>query len=826
MKKLSLSKILSVFVLVGVIVLVTIMGVYFDSFLKKNAFENAQKRIVHGYSRLYSDIIKLESELKQGVAFIQNDIYLESSIDLINNYQDKQNYNAILLDEEKKSIAIQLLSRVKLSLNNEIALYDKNEELIAFVRKEDTGYRLNFLSYEAGQRVLYSKLERDAVYQKFKYKEDDLRPFKHPQYYQANQAVGTGILTYHLHDHDIDITAHQSILEDDSSSIKAHIEMSRVLGSTYFKALSEMLDMTIYLSTDQPTYDPFLLKAMKNDKHIKVLQTDEFYYAAARLITQVGDVYFIAHLNKSTLLKALAENRIKLVVILLLVTLFVLMILQWFVNYRLTIPLHQLMEQIKKLEGGDYSLSEPLQTGDELEVISNNINQLAQTINKRESQLKASKKSLEFLSHHDALTALPNRRFFMLRLNQAIDNAERTKTKLAVLFMDIDQFKYLNDTLGHDIGDQLLQKVAKRLDQIMRSSDMLARIGGDEFNIFMEDIKTIKDIEATLTKILEIFNEPFQCGDETISVTASIGIAIYPDDGKDSTTLIKNADMAMYAAKDEGHNSYSFFTQTLANYTKERSIRINALKSVVGSGDEFFLEYQPKISLETGKVVGIEALVRWDSLLFGKMQPDQFIFLAEETNMIIPIGRWVMQKACEDFIRLQNEGYNLKQISINVSSVQLYNRNFVTMIKEIIKKTNILPSHIELEITESYIASNRSKVLHTLKELRDLDIDLAIDDFGTGYSSMSYLQKLPVTRLKIDKSFIEDIPNLEENVEIVKAIIGLAKTFNLSITAEGVENEAQIQFLKEMGCNEVQGYYYSKPLTLKAFKEYYQKMNG
>lgn len=823
-KKLNLTAKLSFIVILAVIISVAVVGFYFDAFLKEKHLQQTKKQMEYGFHRLASELTNSENELKKGIAFIQHDESLLASIDLINNYQDKENYNAVLLDEEKKNIAEQLLDRVKLSLNNDIALYDKDEELIAFVTKEAKGYCLNFISYKSGEKVLYSRYESEKVYTEKPFEEYKLMRFKHIDYYDKGQVLAKSTLTYHLFDDEIFIKSHRSISEPGEEKVLAHIEMSYMLGKTYLQSLSNDLDITIASSRDEKYASLSHPLLGKNTlERMKIVQTDEEYFSAAILPTQNGNVYLVATLNKTLLITALDENREKLLLLLLLVTAFILLSLRSLFKRGLANPLEKLMAQINKIERGDYSRSKPIRTGDELEAISKNVNQLALTICERESALQKSQENLEYLSHHDTLTDLPNRRLFTLRLQHAIDLAARNKTKVAILFLDLDHFKEVNDTLGHDIGDELLRAVSKRLNSMVRTTDTLARIGGDEFNIMIENIETVSEIEVIIKKLLDSFKAPFICSDHEINTTTSIGVSLYPNDGLDSVALIKNADLAMYKSKDVGRNSYSFFSKELSDYLEERTARTNALKFAVEAGKEFFLLYQPKISLQTGKIAAIEALVRWDSLELGFVRPDQFIGLAEETRLIIPLGEWILRQACSDFVKLQADGYALDKVSINISAVQLQNSDMIQTLQKSITMTGILPSQIELEITESYIATNVQNALQTLQGIREMGVDLAIDDFGTGYSSMSYLQKLPVTRLKIDKSFVDDLPASQESVAVAKAIIALAKTFKLSITAEGVETKEQVDFLQREECDEIQGYFYAKPFSVEELKAYYKE---
>lgn len=821
-KNLKLTFKLSLLVILSVLISFAILGWYFDVFIQKNYLQNTQKRMEHGFHRLQSNIKAINKELKKEIAFFQTDEGMLASIDLINNYQDKNNYNAVLLDEEKKLITSKLLEKVKFSLNNEIILYDANQELIAYVIKTDHGYYMNFISYDKGKRVLYSKYEAEKSYTSSAFHENRLINFKHIAYYQ-NLPINKTTITYHSYKHNINIKSHQNIYGSLKDRVIAHIEMTYTLDDNYFLNLSKDLDMNITVSLDKK-YHKYASSLLQTHSKLMIQQNSEYYMGAMSIETQEGTVYIVSTLEKALLISKLNESRKNFFLILFIVIFVILILVRFLFTRELAQPLERLMQQIEKIEHGDYSRSEPLKSHDELQSISENINKLSSTILSRESALKVSQINLEYLSNHDALTNLPNRRFFSLRLEHALHLAKRNKSKLAVLFIDLDQFKEVNDSLGHDIGDQLLIKVSKRLTDSLRASDTIARIGGDEFNIMLENLPKYSEIDWILQKLLDDFKNAFTCSGHDIKTSASIGVAIYPEDGEDSVTLIKNADLAMYQSKHLGRNSYSYFAKNLSDHLKERLERINALKKAVPNCDkEFFLLYQPKISVDTGKITSVEALIRWNSSEFGLVRPDQFITLAEESNLIVPLGEWILHQACTDFVTLQSEGYELDHISINVSSVQLLHSDMKSTLAKTIKTTGIEASKIEIEITESYTVTDEEESLKTLQSFRDMNLKLAIDDFGTGYSSLSYLQKLPVTRLKIDKSFVDDLPHSQESVAIAKAIIALAKTFNLRITAEGVETKEQLEFLKHEQCDEIQGYYYSKPLRLEALKEFYKK---
>jgi diguanylate cyclase (GGDEF)-like protein len=824
LRRLNLTGKLSLLVVLGVLASVSVLGCYFDSFLEGTFLEDAKSRILYGFQRLSTDLETAIEELKEGISFVQTDENFLASVELINNYQDKNQYNAVLLDEEKKIVARQLLNRVKLSLNHFIALYDKNEELISFVEHKPDGYHLHFISYEDGQKILYSRQEKERIFTKSPFPESLPLDFRHQVYY-SDQDAKQGAVTSHVYKGKILVTSHVSIFDDEQGSILMHIEMSHLFDDEYFKKISNDLGLIIRYSTEEKNASHARLLTKINDvKDLHVKQGARAYFSTARInITSKGrydstSFYYHIALNKKKSLTTLAKNRRQFLVIIVVVALLVLLVLRVIFFRTLISPLDLLMVQIHKLEKQNYEQSALVQTGDELEEISKNINHLAETVKDRERALEVSRKQLEYLSLHDALTDLPNRRLFNKRLQQAIRKARRNCSQLAVLFLDLDEFKQVNDTLGHDVGDQLLTEIAVRLHENQQFMPLVtARLGGDEFIVLLDDMNGKHDITAAAEQLLKSFRTPFTCSGYELYTTASIGIALFPDDGEDTVTLIKYADMAMYQAKENGRNDYRFFSAELAVNVKSRIERANALKKAVRDCDEFHLLYQPKICLQTGRTESTEALVRWQSASLGLIPPDQFIRLAEESNLIIPLGEWVMNRAFQDFIFFQRNGSPAKKICVNVSGVQLMNSDIVSTVQQAVRRTGIRPDQIELEITEGSLATREKKALQALNRLRKMDIDLAIDDFGTGYSSMSYLQQLPVTRLKIDKSFIDNLPDSGESSAIVQAIIALAKTFHLHITAEGVETAEQVDFLRKAGCDEIQGYFYAKPLSPEAF---------
>ncbi|ADR33953.1 diguanylate cyclase/phosphodiesterase with extracellular sensor [Sulfuricurvum kujiense DSM 16994] len=816
-RSLKLRGKLAFILIAAIIILSVILGLYFDYFLRDNFAKTTQERIDYAFHRFNIHLRETETELRDGIAFIKDDEALLASIELINAYQDKTDYNAVLLDEEKKRLVEELLNRVKLSMNNDIALYDSHDELVAFVTKTSQGYYLAYVSFEKGIPIFFSRYENDSEYTRHPFKPHWLLPYKHVSYYSQKELLqNNGAITYHRFRNDLVIKSHQSLFDGEGKECIAHIEMSHYVSKPYFLSLSK--DLGIDVSSQAAI--PEGINPSSSDKNTILYDKEDHFNGITSIKTVDGKVYVIAALDKSTLQKLLNENRISFVILILAITFLTLWILKILFNRGVAQPLQALMNQIEKIERHDYSHSSIIHTGDELEAISRSVRRLASTVNEREGALIASQKQLKYLSDTDPLTDLPNRRLFYVLLENCIEKAKHLNRRFGVIFLDLDQFKQVNDTFGHEIGDILLQEVALRLRQTLRDSEILARIGGDEFNILIEGFDGYEEIESIVKGILNSFDLPFLCQDHEIRTTASIGIAIYPEDGQSIHNLIKNADMAMYRSKDKGRNGYSFFTNDLAVDIEEKTMMIHALKASIDKKDEFFLLYQPKTSTLTGKITAVEALLRWNSSEVGKITPDTFIPLAEETGMILTLGAWVLNQACSDFMLLRNEGYLLEHIGVNVSSLQLQRDDFIKTLNDVLDQTKIDPKWLEIELTESYLATDADHALSILRTLRDLNINIAIDDFGTGYSSMAYLQKLSVTRLKIDKSFIDDLPLSSESIAITRAIIALANTFGLSITAEGVENHDQLCFLQDEGCHEIQGYYYSKPLTLNELKDY------
>jgi diguanylate cyclase (GGDEF)-like protein/PAS domain S-box-containing protein len=437
------------------------------------------------------------------------------------------------------------------------------------------------------------------------------------------------------------------------------------------------------------------------------------------------------------------------------------------------------------------------------------------------SNIKQSQERIEYLAHHDVLTGLPNRHLLNDRLEHAIQRAHRNKTLVAVMFLDLDNFKSINEGLGHPVGDKVLKVAADRLDQVVRDEDTVARIAGDEFSIILEDIVDTESVAILASKILAAYASPFNIDHHELHVSASIGISLYPDDGDDVTSLVKNADAAMHQAKDKGKGCYCFYTQALTSAALDRLHLENQLRKALAQ-DEFKLFYQPQYALNTGKLIGAEALIRWQNKELGLVSPDKFIPLAESTGLILPIGEWVLYEACRQIKTWHDDGLDLPRMGVNVAGQQVQHGDIVHTVKSVLEATSLDPMYLELEITESFIMRQAEEAISTLRALKELGVTLAIDDFGTGYSSLSYLKILPINKLKVDRSFVKDIPNDKNSEAIVRAVIVLGKSLQLEVIAEGVETEAQEAFLKSEACDEVQGFYYSRPVPADEFTKILQ----
>lgn len=435
------------------------------------------------------------------------------------------------------------------------------------------------------------------------------------------------------------------------------------------------------------------------------------------------------------------------------------------------------------------------------------------------TERKMAEEKIRYLAYHDSLTGLPNRLLFTERLAQALTRAKKQQKLAGVLFIDLNRFKMINDTLGHSTGDRLLQAVANRLNKCVRTSDTVARLGGDEFTILLPDLSRVEDCIKISKKIVHRFQKPLKVGRREFHITPSIGIATFPKDGNDAETLLKNADAAMYKAKAHGQQNFLLYTPSMNEQALARMELENALYHAL-ERKELVVHYQPQVHITTGQIIGGEVLVRWNHPLLGQLQPKEFIPLAEETGLIIPIGEAMIYTACLQNVIWQKNGYTPIKISVNLSACQFRQGDLVAMITGVLKDTDMNPQYLELEITESTAMHDMEHSISIIRELKEMGINISIDDFGTGYASFSYLKMFPaIDTLKIDSSFIWDI-NCSQNASkaLIATMIVLARNLNLQVVAEGVENEDQLDFLIKQGCDCVQGGYFSMPVPAEEFE--------
>lgn len=427
------------------------------------------------------------------------------------------------------------------------------------------------------------------------------------------------------------------------------------------------------------------------------------------------------------------------------------------------------------------------------------------------SERKRAEETINFLAHHDPLTNLPNRFTLQARLQQALSDARRHETQVAVMFIDLDRFKVINDTLGHHVGDLLLIEVAKRVSGAVRETDTVARLGGDEFVVVLSGVTRAADAMQVALKINRLVAKPFWVADQELHTEASIGISLFPDDGDDVDALMKNADTAMYYAKAQGRGNFQFYAAEMNQSAVERLTLENRLRQALAK-NEFELYYQPQVSLASGRIIGFEALIRWNHAEQGMISPGVFIPMAEDTGLILSIGEWVMRTACTEAQRWQEQGLQPLRVAVNLSVRQFRQKDLLQQVAGALAISGLDPALLELEITESAVMESPEKAIELLKNFRSMGVSLAVDDFGTGYSSLSYLKLFPINRLKIDRSFVSDIGVDPNDTAISTATIALAHTLGLEVIAEGIENSTQLNYLRAEGCNEGQGYLFNRPM--------------
>lgn len=497
-------------------------------------------------------------------------------------------------------------------------------------------------------------------------------------------------------------------------------------------------------------------------------------------------------------------------------------------------PLGELESSVRKFAEGNLSVRTTINSNNEIGSLAKAFNKMAEDIQRNnlelikyqhelEGRVVERTQEIEFMAYHDSLTSLPNRTMFSRLLNQNIEHSRKHGKRFAVLFIDLDRFKNINDSLGHEAGDELLREAGVRIKRCLRSNDIVARLGGDEFVVILpeydEEMDGRKRAELVAHKLITIFTEPFKLLGQDFRITSSIGISTYPEDGEDEASLTKTADIAMYQAKDSGRNAYQFYSKALYMQSFERLAMESSLRRALEK-NELQLYYQAKIDMETGAVTGMEALIRWMHPELGMVSPTKFIPIAEETGLIIPIGRWVLKTACTQNVTWQRDGLAHLPIAVNLSARQFSDDHLLEDITTILHETGLSPNYLEIEITESMIMQDVEKAVRLLSVLKKMGLHVSIDDFGTGYSSLSTLEKFPIDTIKIDRSFIRDVPGNTSNAHITEAIITMGRNLGMRIVAEGVETEAQLRFLRDHACDQLQGFYFNKPMPAEMFSGY------
>jgi len=532
--------------------------------------------------------------------------------------------------------------------------------------------------------------------------------------------------------------------------------------------------------------------------------------------------------------KGIFEAKVRNYALLNLVILALLSLVIYLVAFRVQKTISQRLiklDQISRKVGksGNYSIRVPGYGDDEIGSLARSFNLMLETIEENQKErdlanealhlnrnrLELAVKDLQHLANYDSLTQLPNRALCMDRIKYALKSASRANTMVAVLFLDLDHFKDVNDSLGHAVGDQLLKSTSQRLLKRIRSEDTLARLGGDEFVIILNHIKDSDNVIDIVETIVTSFETPFKLSNYQINTTVSIGICMYPDDGGDVDSLMKAADAAMYKAKELGRNTYEFYQSDLNKLAVRRHQLANELRAAIGHG-EIDLAFQPQFNIPKNKVIGAEVLVRWNSPVLGQISPAEFIPIAENTGLIKEISDWVMENACKVIAKCLKQKLDIR-LAVNLSAMQFKQADLASQIAKTLSKYQVPAKCLELEITESMLMRDVNKAISVLEKFKQMQIRIAIDDFGTGYSSLAYLRRFPLDALKIDHSFIKELVTNSDDSAITLAIISMAKSLRLEVIAEGVETQQQLDFLKQNNCDDIQGYYFSKPLPAKEF---------
>jgi diguanylate cyclase len=587
--------------------------------------------------------------------------------------------------------------------------------------------------------------------------------------------------------------------------------------NNHYVAAVVVFDNDKLLVTSDPAYTKMLPSEFLHEEngedaiyhllfHSGVFDTINYYVGKVRKEYTV--VYFLDHQNLELLFNSFRDD---FLLVFLFVPLVIVVFLWILINRVILIPL----ERLRQYAYYQSEIPKKIATK-EMEYIRAS---MVQTFHR----LEVERKELYDLSRTDALSGLANRNLLQERTTQIIEECKRNHKEFAIIFLDLDHFKSVNDSLGHDVGDELIKQVALKIQELLRVNDVVARIGGDEFVIAVTHYHDEMELIDILDRIRQCVENPWLIYTYPIHISCSMGVTIYPHDGNNLITLMKNADIAMYEAKDNGRGQYRFYTKELNDQTQKYISLSSSMKDALDA-NEYELFYQPQNDVQNGKIIGAEALIRWKSPTKGMISPAVFVSIAEQNGFIVELGSWVLREAIKQKSRWEEEGVHIK-LSINVAAKQIVNNNFIPLLSSLIQQYKVTSSEIALEITEYIFLENNENLLQTFDEIKRLGLEISLDDFGTGYSSLAYLKSFPIDTVKIDKAFIDD-SHSEDGAIFVETIVKMAETLRLKVVAEGVEQENQIAFLKELGCDYYQGYVCSKPVEIKRFNElYYERVN-
>ncbi|TVY11047.1 EAL domain-containing protein [Paenibacillus cremeus] len=592
---------------------------------------------------------------------------------------------------------------------------------------------------------------------------------------------------------------------------------TEIEGVKYIDYVNQEIQFGKYTFQDKNRDLASITEAMETGKLVSYIATVNNKKVLKSFISINSETpYVIGIVNDYNIIQNVLNKQLYNNLIISLIVITVVLLISFVLATYIVRPLNLILRKVGEIANGNFGAKVSINRNDEFGLLANQVNIMSHNLESYTTELKNKNAEIEYHAYHDYLTGLPNRRSFITSLQDRLESNDGS-SRFAVIFVDLDRFKFVNDTFGHSVGDLLLKAVAERISEEIAGHGTVSRTGGDEFILEILH-QTREDVAQVAQNILTKLSKPFICEGNELFVTPSLGISLFPEHGKAAETLVNNADIAMYRAKEQGRNNYQFFAYEMNEVISKRVKLEKRLRTALDN-NEILLHYQPQIDLRTGRITGNEALVRWNQPEMGLISPMEFIPIAEETGMIVPIGEWVLRRACEQNVTWQKQGHYPMKVSVNLSARQFLQKNFIENVQLILKETGLDPTLLELEITESIAMHNEEYVIAKLNALRSLGIRIAIDDFGTGYSSLSYIKKLPINTLKIDKSFLFDIKNDSDNEEITSTIIAMAQSMKLQVIAEGVETKEQLKFLQQRKCDEAQGYLFSKPLAAEALEQ-------